>query len=72
VLPDTLPQRFEDTVKGFNTIGCGSLSQGCKGQGSNGPHLLLLVNQPCESKVQNMIINFLIDYHYFLSLAEKR
>lgn len=56
VLPDTLPKRFEDAVKGLNTIGCGGLSQCCQGQGRDGADLLLLVHQSCQSKVTNMKI----------------
>lgn len=44
VLSDTLPQGFEYGVKGLDTVGRGSLSQGGDGQGTDGPHLLLLIH----------------------------
>ena len=53
VLTDTLPQWFEDAVKGLDTVGRGSLRERRQGQGGDGPHLLLLIHQPCRKEQHN-------------------
>lgn len=53
MLSDTLPQWLEDGVKGFNTIGCSSFSKGSYSQGTDGPHLLLLIHKTCEITQSN-------------------
>lgn len=45
VLSDTLPERFENAVKRFNTVRGSSLSKRSQSQGSDRPHLLLFVHQ---------------------------
>lgn len=45
VLPDTLPQWLQHTVKRFNTIGCGCFGKSCQGKSSDCTHLLLFINQ---------------------------
>lgn len=47
VLPDALPQRFENRVKGLDTVRCRSFSQRSDSEGTDGPHLLLLIHQSC-------------------------
>ena len=45
VLPDTLPQWLQHTVKRFNTIGCGCFGKSCQGKSSDCTHLLLFIDQ---------------------------
>ena len=47
VLSDTLPERFEDTVKGLNTVGCCCFCQSRQSQGCDSTHLLLFIHQTC-------------------------
>ena len=43
--PDSLPEGLQDIIKGLNTIGGSSFSQGSNGQRCDGLHLLILVCQ---------------------------
>ena len=43
--PDPLPERLQDIIKGLNSIGGSSFSQGSNGQGRDGLHLLVLICQ---------------------------
>ena len=45
VLPDAAPQRTEDGVEGFDSVGVRRLGEGRKGERADRPHLLLLVGQ---------------------------
>lgn len=49
VLPDALPQRLENRVKGLDTIRSRRFSQRSDSEGTDGPHLLLLVHQAWRS-----------------------
>lgn len=43
--PNALPQSDKHRVKGLNAIGCGSFSECSQSKSSDGPNLLLLINQ---------------------------
>ncbi len=52
VLSDTSPQRFEDTIKGLDTIrGC-SFGQSSESQSSDGSHFLLFIHKSCNEQSQ--------------------
>ena len=43
---NTFPNRFNDRIETFDTVGSGSLGQGGQTQGCDCPDLLLVVHQP--------------------------
>ena len=43
--PDTLPERLQHIIKGFNAVWRSSFCQGSNGQGCDGLHLLVLIYQ---------------------------
>ena len=51
---DTCPEGFQDIVKQFNTIRCGSFSEGSNGEGSHRLDLLLFIRKTVGDTVDEI------------------